>query len=59
MFRDKSLFPSPKRGRPKIENPRKARKVCMTEQEWNSLLVRCAQFDTKPGETIGILAAFK
>lgn len=57
MLRARNLFSGPKKGRPKSENPRITRKVCMTETEWNALLVRCAQYSAKPGETIGILAA--
>jgi len=55
MLRAKPLFSGPKKGRPKSDNPRITRKVCMTESEWQKLLERCEQLGAKPGETIGIL----
>ena len=58
MFRGKSIFSDhKKRGRPPSANPRKLRKVFMTDSEWSALLARCEQLGTKPGETIGILTA--
>ena len=59
MFRGKPNFSGRKKGRPKSDNPRITRKVCMTETEWQNLLSRAAQFGTRPGETIGILAELK